>query len=107
MAASAQAPALQPTRQWGRDDRRGNRLASGASADGEAWCVWPRLVRRPDEEGTSPVAIVAPARGGDRPPARTRTDEGPYETSLLEIGRRENSLRSKQKVSLSCCQALG
>jgi hypothetical protein len=34
-----QALALHPTRQWGRDDRPGNRLASGASRDVGAWCA--------------------------------------------------------------------
>jgi hypothetical protein len=33
MAAPAETPVRQPTRQWRRVDRRGNRLGRGASAD--------------------------------------------------------------------------
>ncbi len=39
--------------------------------------------------------------------AGTRTHERTYETSLLEMGRRESSLRSKDKASRECCQARG
>ncbi len=38
---------------------------------------------------------------------QTRTREGPYKTSLLEIGRRKSFLTSKQKVSREGCQVIG
>jgi hypothetical protein len=100
-----QTLSLHPTREWSRDDRRGNRLGSGASADGGACCAWPLLVGRKAEDGASPDTTAALERAGDRPRARTRTYERPYETSLLEMGRRESSLRSKDKASRECCQA--
>jgi len=105
--ALAQTLSLHPTRKGSRDDRQGNRLGCGVSAYGGVSCAWPLLVGRKAEEGSSKDPRASPARGGDRPPARTQTDEEPYETSLFEIGRRENSLRSKHKVSLPCCQARG
>jgi hypothetical protein len=40
-----QALTLHPTREWRRDDKRGNRLGSGVGGVGGAWCVWPLLVR--------------------------------------------------------------
>ena len=98
---------LHPTREWSRDDRRGNRLGSVASADGGACCAWPLLVGRKAEDGASQDTRASPERGGDRPRARTRTYERPYETSLLEMGRRESSLRNKDKASRECCQARG
>ena len=86
------ALALQPTREWRRDDRRSNRLGFVARADVGAWCAWLLLVRRKPEEETSQDARASPDRGGDRPQAGPRRQEGPYTTSLLEMGRRESSL---------------
>jgi hypothetical protein len=105
--AQAEMLSLHPTREWSRDDRRGNRLGSVASADGGACCAWPLLVGRKAENGASQDTRASPERGGDRPRARTRTYERPYETSLLEMGRRESSLRNKDKASRECCQARG
>ena len=99
------ALALQPTREWRRDDRRSNRLGFVASGDVAARCAWLLLVRRKTEEETSQDAKAAPDRGGDRPQAGPRTHEGPYKTSLLEIGRRESSLRSQDKESRARRQA--
>src|SRR5207245_1762775 len=45
----------------------GQSSGSGASADGGACCVWPRLVRRKAEVGTSPEAEAARERAGDKP----------------------------------------
>jgi hypothetical protein len=102
-----QALALHPMKEWSRDDRRGNCLGSGASADDGASCAWPRLLRRKAEEGTSQDAKAAPKRGGGRPRAGTRRHEGPYESSLLEMGSMVSSLRSEDKQSLPCCQVIG
>jgi hypothetical protein len=105
--AQKQALALHPTRQWRRDDRRGNRLGSVASADGGACYAWLLLVRRKAGDGASHDAKAAPEREGGRPRAGTRTHEAPYRSSLLKMGRRESSSRSKDTVSLQCCQAIG
>ena len=86
------ALALQPTREWRRDDRRSNRLGFVASGDVAAWCAWLLLVRRKTEAEARQDARASPDRGGDRPQAGPRTHEGPYKTSRLEIGRRESSL---------------
>src|SRR6266704_6657219 len=56
---------------------------------------------------TSQDAKAAPEREGGRPRAGTRTHEAPYRSSLLKMGRRESSSRSKDTVSLPCCQARG
>jgi len=80
-----QALALHPTREGRRVDKPGNRLGCGARADVAAWCAWLLLVRRKTEEETSQDARASPGRGGDRPQARSRTQEGPYKTSLLEM----------------------
>jgi hypothetical protein len=79
-------------------------VAGGAVA---AWCAWLLLVRRKTEEETNKDARASPDRGGDRPQAGPRTHERPYKTSLLEMGRRESSLRSKDKESREGCQAIG
>src|SRR5258707_14824399 len=66
--------------------------------------AWLLLVRRAGDRA-SHDAKAAPKRGGDRPGART--EEEPYEPTLLELRRRESSSRSKDTVSLPCCQASG
>jgi hypothetical protein len=38
---------------------------------------------------------------------RTRRHEGPWKSSLFEMESMESSLRSKDKLSLKCCQAIG
>src|SRR5215469_7659934 len=99
-AGSTPDEAVEARRQAGQSS--GER---GDAADGAAWCAWLLLVRRKAEKGTSQDAKTAPGRGGDRPQAGTRTHEEPYETSLLEMGRKENSLSRKDKTSPQGCQA--
>ena len=99
--------ALHPMRQWSPDDRRGNRLGSGAGGVDGACCAWPFLVRRKTEDGTSQDAKAAPERAGGKPRTGTRTHKGPSESSLFEMGNIVSSLRSKDKESLLCCQANG
>ena len=88
--------------------RRQAGLSSGlrGTSCGGACCAWPRLVSRTAEAGTSKDATAVTERGG-RPRTRTRTDERPYNTSLLDRGRRENSARSKQKEGERDCQVIG
>src|SRR5215831_18697825 len=57
--APAEVMASPSKRQERQDDRQGNRLASGASADGGARCAWPRLASRKTEVGTSQDATGA------------------------------------------------
>ncbi len=87
-----QVPALHSTRQGRRDDRRDNRVGSGASGDGGACCAWPLLVRRKTEDGTSQDAKAAPKRGGGKPRAGTRRQEWPEKSSLLEVCSMESFL---------------
>ena len=105
--AQAQALVLHLTRECRRDGRRGKRLGSGAGAVGGACYAWNLLVRRKAGDGPSHDAKAAPEREGGRPRAGTRTHEGPYRSSLLNMGRRESFSRSKDTVSLPCCQAGG
>jgi hypothetical protein len=79
----------------------------GGAGDDGASCAWPLLLRRKADDGTSKDAKGALERAEGRPRAGTRTHERTERSSLLEMGRRENSLRSKQKASLPCCQAIG
>jgi hypothetical protein len=89
--------ALQPTRQWRRVDRRGNRLACAASAGGGGCCAWPLLVKRKAEDGTGQDATVAPEKTGGKPRAgiRTRTHEAPSESSLLKNGEKGELLEKQ------------
>jgi hypothetical protein len=49
-------------KEWSRDDRRGNRLGSVASADDGACCAWLLLVGRKAEDGASQDTKAAPKR---------------------------------------------
>jgi len=84
--------------------------SSGGRGESRRWSVL-RLAPPREVEGRRWSQESAPkqrkTRAGGRPRAGTRTHEGPDETSLLEMGRRENSLRSKEKASRECCQARG
>jgi len=78
----------------------------GGAGDGAQGCVSSLLVSGKAEDGASKDARAAPNRGG-RSRTGTRRHQRPYESSLLEMGRRERSLKSKDKASLPFCQASG
>jgi len=88
--AQEQALALHPARVWRRDDRRGNRLVSGASADGEAsGASWLLLSTGWDQNGANKENNVGAGRAGGRTRAGVATHGRASGSSLLETGSME------------------
>jgi hypothetical protein len=86
MAAPEQAPVLQPTRAWRRDDRQSSRLGSGAQAVGGACCEsWRRLSTGRDQDEESRGHAGAPERRS----ASTRAETPTRSWSMLFVWNEE------------------